>query len=104
VKQSTTCEDCRIITLPSIESERKGRLTPIYNSEHIPFDIKRVYYLYDVPAGSERGGHAHRDLERLIIYVSGNFDFVVNPAHMRKHSRLTGPFMDSICHSRSGGN
>ena len=88
----TSCEDCRIIALPSIESERKGRLTPIYNSEHIPFDIKRVYYLYDVPAGSERGGHAHRELQQLIISVSGSFDVVVKDGEQEKIFTLNRPF------------
>jgi len=92
VNLQTSCEDCRIIALPSIESERKGRLTPIYNSEHIPFDIKRVYYLYDVPAGSERGGHAHRELQQLIISVSGSFDVVVKDGEQEKIFTLNRPF------------
>ena len=92
MKRNTICEDCRIITLPSIESERKGRLTAIYNSEHIPFDVKRVYYLYDVPAGSERGGHAHRELEQLIISVSGSFDVVVKDGAHEKTFTLNRPF------------
>jgi len=92
VNLQTSCEDCRIIALPSIESERKGRLTPIYNFEHIPFDIKRVYYLYDVPAGSERGGHAHRELQQLIISVSGSFDVVVKDGEQEKIFTLNRPF------------
>ena len=92
MKHNTTVDDCRIINLPSIESDRKGRLTPIYNSEHVPFDIKRVYYLYDVPAGSERGGHAHRELQQLIISVSGSFDVVIKDGAKEETFSLNRPF------------
>lgn len=65
--------NCRLIELPKI-SDPRGNLTFIESHNHIPFDIKRAYYLYDVPGGSERGGHAHRELELLMIAVSGSFD------------------------------
>ena len=74
----TTFKDCKIIELPIIQSSRQGSITPIYNKIHVPFDIKRVYYLYDVPAGSERGGHAHKELEQLIVAASGSFNIVMN--------------------------
>ena len=61
----STIEDCRVIDLPQISSE-SGSLTPVYRREHVPFDIARVYYLYDVPGGAARGGHAHRELQQLI--------------------------------------
>jgi len=70
-------EQCRIIGLPRVEDPR-GNLTFIEGSNHIPFDIKRVYYTYDVPGGSERGSHAHKDLEQLIIAMSGSFDVVLD--------------------------
>src|SRR5208337_2850608 len=92
MSKGTTIEDCRIITLPAIESDRQGRLTPIYNSEHVPFDIKRVYYLYDVPAGSERGGHAHKELQQLIISVSGSFDVVIKDGLNERTFNLKRPF------------
>lgn len=88
----TTIDDCQLIRLPSIESERIGSLTPIYNFEHIPFSIERVYYLYDVPAGSERGGHAHKELQQLIVSVSGSFDVVVNDGDKEKTITLNRPF------------
>lgn len=66
-------KDCKIIDLPRINDSR-GNLTFVEGGNHIPFDIKRVYYLYDVPGGAERGGHAHRDLSQLIIAMSGSFD------------------------------
>jgi hypothetical protein len=70
-------QDCKIIELPKI-SERRGNLTAIEGGRDIPFDIKRVYYLYDVPGGAERGGHAHKALHQLIIAMSGSFDVVLN--------------------------
>lgn len=66
-------ERCRIIELPRVQDAR-GNLTFIEGQHHVPFDIARVYYLYDVPGGSERGGHAHRELHQLLIAMSGSFD------------------------------
>jgi dTDP-4-dehydrorhamnose 3,5-epimerase-like enzyme len=70
-------DKCRIITLPKI-SDTRGNLSVIESGNHIPFEIQRVYYLYDVPGGSHRGGHAHKKLEQLIIAMSGSFDIVLN--------------------------
>jgi len=63
----------RIIELPKIHDAR-GNLTMIESEQHIPFEIKRVYYLYDVPGGAERGGHAHKNLQQLVIALAGSFD------------------------------
>jgi hypothetical protein len=68
---------CRIIGLPRITDPR-GNLTFIEGSGHVPFDIQRVFYLYDVPGGQARGGHAHRDLQQVIIAANGSFDVVVD--------------------------
>lgn len=68
---------CKIITLPKI-SDPRGNLTFIEGGSHIPFDIQRVYYLYDVPGGAQRGGHAHKNLHQLIIAMSGSFDVVLD--------------------------
>jgi len=70
-------DDCRIIQLPKI-SDPRGNLTFIENSRHIPFDIKRIYYLYDVPGGSDRGSHAHKTLHQFIVAASGSFDVVLD--------------------------
>jgi len=70
-------EKCRIIELPRITDPR-GNLTFIEATRHIPFEIRRVYYLYDVPGGGERGGHAHKDLHQLIIAMSGSFDIILD--------------------------
>lgn len=69
--------DCKIIDLPKIANPQ-GNLTFIEGDNHIPFDIQRVYYLYDVPGGAERGGHAHKELQQLIIAMSGSFDIVLD--------------------------
>lgn len=84
--------DCQIIDLPKIHDAR-GNLTYIENSRHIPFDIKRVYYLYDVPGGAERGGHAHRTLHQLIVAISGSFDVVLNDGTQSRRFHLNRSFL-----------
>ena len=83
----TTIDDCKLIDLPRI-GDRKGNITPIYGGEHIPFDIARVYYLYDVPGGAARGGHAHKGLQQLIVSVMGAFDVVLDDGQQKKTVRL----------------
>lgn len=68
---------CQIIQLPVVHDVR-GNLTFVESGQHVPFAIERVYYLYDVPGGATRGGHAHRDLHQLIIAMSGSFDIVLD--------------------------
>lgn len=79
--------DCRVIDLTKI-SDPRGNLTFIEGGQHVPFDIKRVYYLYDVPGGAERGGHAHRKLRQLIIAMSGSFDVVLDDGVDKKTFHL----------------
>ena len=76
----------RIVQLPRIQDPR-GNLTFIEGGSHVPFDIARVYYLYDVPGGETRGGHAHRNLEQIIIAASGSFDVVLDDGsgHRERH-------------------
>ena len=78
---------CRIIDLPKTTDVR-GNLTFIEGGRHIPFDIQRVYYLYDVPGGAERGGHAHKELHQLIIAMSGSFDVVLDDGRNKKRIHL----------------
>jgi len=78
---------CRLIELPKI-SDPRGNLTFIEGGVHAPFDIRRVYYLYDVPGGAERGGHAHKALEQLIIAMSGSFDVLLDDGTQRKRFHL----------------
>jgi dTDP-4-dehydrorhamnose 3,5-epimerase-like enzyme len=76
-------EQVKLITLPKILDPR-GNLTFVEGNRHIPFDIKRVYYTYDVPGGEVRGGHAHRQLEQFIIAASGSFEVVLDDGLHRK--------------------
>lgn len=79
--------ECRIIEFPKI-SEPRGNLTFIEGGRHVPFDLKRVYYLYDVPGGAERGGHAHKEMQQLIIAMSGSFDVTLDDGFERKRFHL----------------
>jgi hypothetical protein len=79
--------DCRLVDLPKIADPR-GNLTFIEAGVQVPFEIRRVYYLYDVPGGSERGGHAHKDLRQLIVAMSGSFDVVLDDGRERKRVHL----------------
>lgn len=79
--------DCRILDFPRVNDPR-GNLTFIEGGRHVPFEIKRVYYLYDVPGGAERGGHAHKDLHQLIIAMSGSFDVILNDGGAQKRFHL----------------
>ena len=79
---------CHIIDLPKITDPR-GNLTFVESGRQIPFDIQRVYYLYDVPGGSERGGHAHKALSQLIIAMSGSFDVVLDDGEKKKRVHLS---------------
>jgi hypothetical protein len=74
---------CKIIDLPTIKNP-KGNLTFIEAGRHIPFDVRRVYYLYDIPGGEDRGGHAHRALHQLIIAMSGSFDIHLDDGRAKK--------------------
>jgi hypothetical protein len=86
----SSIDRCKIISLPVVH-ERRGNLTFIEGSRHIPFDIARVYYLYDVPGGSERGGHAHKGLHQLIIAMSGSFDVVLDDGREKNAYISTAP-------------
>lgn len=70
-------DDCRLLQLPKIE-DRRGNLTFIEGERHVPFAIERVYYLYDVPGGAERGGHAHKGLHQFMVAMSGSFDVKID--------------------------
>lgn len=80
-------DDCLIIELPKI-SDPRGNLTFVESERHIPFDVKRVYYLYDVPGGAERGGHGHKNLQQFIIAMSGSFDIVLDDGVNQKRIHM----------------
>lgn len=77
----------QIVNLPKIE-DRRGNLTFVESNRHIPFSPQRVYYLYDVPGGAVRGGHAHKQLEQLLIAVSGSFDVTLDDGFSRSKFHL----------------
>jgi len=78
---------CHIINLPKI-TDARGNLTFIEGGRHIPFEVKRIYYLYDVPGGAERGGHAHKGLHQLIVAMSGSFDVILDDGFRKKRFHL----------------
>ena len=84
--------DCTMIELDKHHSERKGNLCVVENGRTLPFDVKRVYYLYDVPGGAERGSHAHRDLSQLIIAASGSFTVTLDDGKCKRSFFLNRPY------------
>jgi hypothetical protein len=87
----TTVFDCHILELDKHHSDRKGNLSAVGNGIDVPFDVKRVYYLYDVPGGESRGGHAHKALSQLIVAVSGSFSVTLDDGKDQKTFRLNRP-------------
>ena len=85
-------DDCRVIELDRHHSDRKGNLTVVENGKDLPFDVKRVYYLYDVPGGESRGSHAHRNLNQLIIAASGSFSVTLSDGDKSKTFFLNRPY------------
>jgi dTDP-4-dehydrorhamnose 3,5-epimerase-like enzyme len=80
-------EQCKIIELPKIQDNR-GNLTFVEGGRHISFDIKRIYYLYDVPGGASRAAHGHKALHQLMIAMSGSFNITVDDGHETRQFHL----------------
>jgi WxcM-like, C-terminal len=89
--KSSTVFDCRLIDLPKIYNPA-GNITAVNNNCEIPFAVKRVYYLYDVPGGEARGGHAHKELLQLIVAASGSFDITLTDGKDKKKFSLARPY------------
>lgn len=87
---TTSVYDCSILRLDKIHN-RAGNITVVTGEETLPFPIKRIYYLYDVPGGEGRGGHAHRGLHQLIVAVSGSFEVMLDDGKNKKIVRLNRP-------------
>ena len=85
-----TVFDCSIIDVSKVHNDN-GNITVVENGDNIPFDVKRVYYLYDIPGGEARGGHAHYELEQFVIAVSGSFDVIMDDGKNRKRVTLNRP-------------
>lgn len=88
--KNSKLNDCKVIDLPKINN-RAGNITSLNNNTEIPFDVKRIYYLYDVPSGVERGGHAHKDLRQLLVAGSGSFEIILNDGYEEKSIFLNRP-------------
>ena len=88
--KNNTVFDCSVIDMSKVHTDN-GNITVIENGINIPFDVKRIYYLYDVPSGEERGGHAHYELEQYIIAASGSFDVVLDDGINRRRILLNRP-------------
>jgi len=95
----TSVDDCTLVNLRKITGPH-GSITPVYPHADVPFDIERVYYLYDVPGGATRAGHAHLKLEQLIVSVMGSFDIALDDGASQKTVRLdrayTGLYMPNM--------
>lgn len=89
--QNSTIYDCMLLTLPK-NHQLNGNLTSITNSKEVPFDIKRIYYLYDVPGGNSRGGHAHKDLHQIMIALSGSFTVTLDDGNLKRSFLLNQPY------------
>ena len=84
--------DCSIIELDKHHSDRKGNISVVENGVTVPFDVKRVYYLYDVPGGESRGSHAHKELSQLIIAASGSFRVTLDDGNVKRSFTLNRPY------------
>lgn len=91
-KGKFSVSDCGIIELDRHHSQRKGDISVVENGKEVPFDVKRIYYLYDVPGGADRGGHAHKELYQLIVAASGAFTVELDDGTNRKIFTLNRPY------------
>lgn len=88
----TVIDDCRVIELDTHHSNCKGNLSVVEGTKDVPFEVKRVYYLYDVPGGESRGGHAHKTLRQLIVAVSGSFSVTLDDGIQKRTFMLNRPY------------
>ncbi len=88
----TTVYDCSVLYLPKIHN-RQGNITVVENNTNIPFETKRIYYIYDIPGGEDRGAHAHKSLHQLIIAASGSFDVLIDDGINKRIVNLNRPYL-----------
>lgn len=89
--ENNTVYSCSLIEMDKHHHE-KGNITVVENNKTLPFDVRRIYYLYDVPGGEERGGHAHKELSQLIVAASGSFDVVLDDGNVKRTISLNRPY------------
>jgi hypothetical protein len=90
--KNSTVFDCSILELDK-HSHEKGNISIVENGKEVPFNINRVYYLYDVPGGEDRGAHGHKELRQLIIAASGSFDLILNDGNNKRKITLNRPYV-----------
>ena len=86
-----TVYDCSVIELPKLQN-RAGNITPVTNYKEIPFDIKRIFYIYDIPGGEDRGAHAHKECHQFLIAASGSFEIELNDGVTKRTLMLNRPY------------
>lgn len=91
MKSVPTIADCSVIDLPVIKN-RSGNITPIHNNEEVPFAVKRIFYLYDVPGGESRGAHAHRKCHQFLVAASGSFEVLLQDGRSEMIVQLNRPY------------
>lgn len=90
--KKTTVFDCTLIELDKHHSDAKGNISVVENGKAVPFQVKRTYYLYDVPGGGSRGAHAHKELQQLIVAASGSFDVTLDDGNVKRTFTLNRPY------------
>lgn len=91
MKKKVTVYDCTVIELPHLKN-RSGNITPITNDVEIPFEIKRVFYIYDIPGGEDRGAHAHKQCHQFLVAASGSFEIELNDGNTKRTVMLNRPY------------
>lgn len=91
MKKWPTVFDCSIIELPRVQN-RAGNITPINNNQEIPFEVKRVFYIYDIPGGEDRGAHAHKECHQFLVAASGSFEIELNDGKIKRTVVLNRPY------------
>ncbi len=86
----STVYDCNLVYLPKINN-RAGNITMVENGSHLPFDVKRIFYLYDIPGGESRGAHAHKECHQFLIAASGSFEVLLDDAKTKRLVHLNQP-------------
>lgn len=89
--KKTSVYNCSVIELPKIHN-RAGNITPITNNENIPFDVKRVFYIYDIPGGEDRGAHSHKECHQFLIAASGSFEIEMDDGVNKRTILLNRPY------------
>ncbi len=87
-----TVFDCSLVYLPKIES-RSGNITPVHGNVDVPFSIRRIFYLYDIPGGESRGAHAHKECHQFLVAVSGAFEVLLNDGRTQRLVQINRPYI-----------